>query len=127
VLAPVEAALEKATKLNDHRADAFILWAAVKTQTNHADQGLPLALKAVTLDPGDSPTRTTLGHILLILQRKEEAHAQATAALETAKTDAEKGDAQQLLDRLKSSLVPQRHHMIGQRRERRGWQNLGGR
>jgi tetratricopeptide (TPR) repeat protein len=101
MLGPVEAALEKATKLNDRRADAFALWAVLKAQTNHADQGLPLALQAVKLDPGDSYTRTTLGHILLMLQRKEEARAQATAALELARSDADKRAAQQLLDRVK--------------------------
>jgi predicted negative regulator of RcsB-dependent stress response len=75
--------------------------ATVRAQMNRADQGLPLALQAVKLDPGDSYSRRTLGQILLMLQRKDEARTQATAVLELATTDADKKAAQQLLDRVK--------------------------
>src|SRR5262249_42828840 len=93
----VDQAVERAIALNDKYAPAYAFRATVKMQMGHADEALPLALKAVTLDPGVAPPRVTLTRVLLALGRREEAQTQAAAALELARNDTERQNAQQLL------------------------------
>jgi tetratricopeptide (TPR) repeat protein len=94
----VDEALDRATKINDRLAPAFTLSAFVKTQLGHPDQALPLAMRAVSLDPWDSQNRVTLASVLLMLSRRDEARVQASMAFELASTDAERRAAQQIVD-----------------------------
>ena len=94
----IEQALERSTKMNDRYPQAYALWAAVKTQSGHASEALPLAQRAVTLDPDQTGPRVTMTRVLLALSRRDEAKEQAAAALELAKTDVERRNALQVVD-----------------------------
>jgi tetratricopeptide (TPR) repeat protein len=102
----VEQTLEHAATLNNRFAPAYTLLAAVKAQTGHADEALSLALRSVSLDPGETQNRLTLAYVLQSLSRRDEARTQATTALDLAKTDAERRAAQQLIDALMRNNAP---------------------
>ena len=100
----VDQAVERAITLNDRYAPAYVFRVTVKMQTGHPDDALPLALKAVAVDPGVAPPRVALTRVLLALGRRDEAQTQAATALELARNDTERQNAQQLLDASKRKV-----------------------
>jgi Flp pilus assembly protein TadD len=102
----IDQSLDRATKLNDRFGPAFGLSAFVKNQLGHPDAALPLAVKAVQLEPGDVQNRVTLAAVLLRLSRRDEARVQASLAFELATTDAERRAAQQVIDAIVRAQAP---------------------
>jgi Flp pilus assembly protein TadD len=104
----IDQALDRATMLNDRLAPAFALSAFVKSQFGHADQALPLAVRAVTLAPEEAQYRLTLASVLLMLSRRDEARVQASTAFELATTDAGRRTAQQIIEVITRGSAPAR-------------------
>ena len=98
--AVAEARLRKAVELNPLHPAAHASLASVLASgpAEKRAQAIPIAQKAVTLAPRDWFTRSALARSLWNVGERDAALAQARLAVSLAQTDAQRGQAQQLLD-----------------------------
>ena len=93
-LALMRRRLERAVELDADHADALSFLAEVLVQQKDATAALPLAERAVALEPGRSYHRVALARVLNQLGRTEEARAAAKQGLQLAGDDAERSNAE---------------------------------
>ena len=93
-----EAELKKAVALNTSFADAYtdLSWVMSKRKAP-IETTLPLARRAVSLEPTDANHHVNAGWLLLAANRLAEAKAEAQQALALADDDKDRGRAQELL------------------------------
>ncbi len=109
-----EAALKTAIELNPNFADAYaeLSWVMSKRKAN-IETTLPLARRAVSLEPSEANHRLNAGWLLLAANRLAEAATEAQQALALADDERDRGRAQELLaaasDRSSASPV----HEVG--------------
>jgi TPR repeat protein len=93
-----EAALKKAVELNPNFADAYTDLSWVMSKRNAPiDTTLPLARRAVSLEPTEADHRINAGWLLVSANRLAEGKVEAQRALALAGDDKDRGRAQELL------------------------------
>jgi tetratricopeptide (TPR) repeat protein len=95
-LAATEALLARAVNLNTRYAAAYVWIGEVRTALG-AD-GLPMIRRAISLEPLEAAHRLRAARVLLRQGKPDEARTEAQAALALASSEAERRDAQTLLD-----------------------------
>ena len=98
--------LARSIELNPRYAPAHNLLTNVLLQGNQLDAALEAADRALGLDPRRSALRVNRAVILLRLNRRDEAIAEARVAVAMAETDAERRQAESLLASLERTAPP---------------------
>src|SRR5262245_11076164 len=98
--------LQRAVELNPDSASALSFLAETRSALGQADEGLTLAQRAVSLEPREPYHRLALAHALQTAQRPGDAQREARLALQLARSDDERAQAQQLLDFLARAKAP---------------------
>jgi tetratricopeptide (TPR) repeat protein len=98
--------LEKARVLDPEDADTLSFLADLRTDLGQADQALPLARKAVEIEPAGSYHRLALARALWQQRKPAEATQAARVALQTADDDSERRTAQEFLDFTARAAAP---------------------
>ena len=97
-LMAIEKRLSRAIELNDRLAPAFAFLGDTRSLLDpKADNALPVARRAVALEPSEPSFHLTAARVLWSLDRRDEARTEAEGALALARTDQEKENAQQML------------------------------
>jgi tetratricopeptide (TPR) repeat protein len=99
-LALAERRLQKAVELNPFHAESLASLAHVVAlgPPESRLRAVPMAQKAVTLDPGDAFVRATIARALWNAGQRDVAMQQAQTALRLATNDQARQNAQQLID-----------------------------
>lgn len=110
--APVEEDLRKAIALSPEFSPSYaLLGSYIALRTSRAEEGLTLVRKALSFDPSNSTFQLSLAHVLLRMDRYDEASVAASRANALARTAGEKSAVQEFkskleLQRKKSSTPP---------------------
>ncbi len=96
-LARIRKLLERAVELNDSYARAQGYLAEVMTMQNEASAALPVARRAIALEPGDSGNHVTLARVFHRLDDAAAARRSAERALDLADNDYERSNARTFL------------------------------
>jgi Tfp pilus assembly protein PilF len=102
----IEKALEQAVELNHDYAAAYSFLADVKARLGRAEQGLGLARRAVSLEPGTAYHRIALARVLWATGNREEALREARASLAAARDDRDRREATEMLAFLEKAATP---------------------
>jgi TPR repeat protein len=86
--------LERAVELDPGDASAYSFLAETLVQLKEGQAALPLAQRAVTLEPGRSYHRVALARVLFDLDRPDEAHQSAELGLRLARDESERSSAE---------------------------------
>ena len=101
------AAFQGAVDLNHDSAPAYSMLAQCLARGGEPpERTLPLARRAVSLEPGDAGYRLAVARILLEAGRLEEAQQEIGRALGLARDERERGDARELLEHLRARAAP---------------------
>ena len=97
-LAPVEESLRRAAALNNDFAPAYALLAEVAAyRSGDYARALPVARRAVSLEPGVGRHRLSVGRLLSAMGKYDEASLEGTRALAAARSEADRQAAEQFL------------------------------
>ena len=94
-LASIRRRLERAIELDPGDAFSLSFLAETLVQQSEGQAALPVAQRAVALEPGRSYHRVALGRVLLNLGRVDEARQSAEAGLRLAQDEGERSHAEQ--------------------------------
>jgi TPR repeat protein len=98
MLAEVRKRLARSVELNDSFAPAQAFLAEVMLQQDEAAAALPVARRALALEPGDANNQVTVGRVLHRLGDEASARKAAQRGLELADNDYERSNARQFLE-----------------------------
>ena len=96
-LTAIEQHLTKAVGFNTRFADAYAWLGEVRVYLGNPD-GVGLIRRAITIEPFEARYRLRAGQAMLALRKPVEARADAQAALTLADNDADRAEAQRLLE-----------------------------
>src|SRR5262249_13645591 len=103
LLVQIDKQLSRSVELNDRFASALSFLADTKSLLDPKNESaLPLARRAIALEPGEATHHLTAARVLDSMGRRDEARLEAEGALALARTDQERNAAQQML----KSLAP---------------------
>jgi tetratricopeptide (TPR) repeat protein len=127
-IALAEESLQRALELNPEFGYAAAALAGLyANQEDKLDQALPLATRAVELNPSEVSNYITLGHILLRLNRADEAQSAGQRALRAAQNPREESLAQSFLgdvQRAKEFRAEQKRTEAEDRAAQEKWDRL---
>lgn len=92
-LRAIESELRIAAQLNPQSASALSFLAEVTANLGRPAEALPLAERAVTIEPSDSYHRIALANVLYVLRRLDDARRQAQIAVKIADSDEDRANA----------------------------------
>ncbi len=96
-LTAIEQHLTKAVRFNTRFADAYAWLGEVKVYLGNPD-GIGFIRRAITIEPFEARYRLRAGQVMLGLGKPADARADAQAALTLADNDADRAEAQRLLE-----------------------------
>jgi tetratricopeptide (TPR) repeat protein len=102
----VEKSLARAIELNHDYAPGYSFLAEVMARLGRAADALPLARRAVKLEPENSYHRVALARVLWAAGNRDEALREAEAGLAAATDDQDRRQAQEMLEFLRKAASP---------------------
>jgi tetratricopeptide (TPR) repeat protein len=102
----IEKNLERTIELNHDYAPGYSFLAEVKARLRHAAEALPLARRAVALEPENSYHHVALARVLWAAGNREEALREARAGLAAAKDERDRRQADEMVAFLEKAATP---------------------